>query len=214
MSAGDAITVVVADDHPVYRDGIAGAITRAPGLDLMAECSDGDAALEAITAQEPIVAVVDWLMPGLSTARLIERLAEGGVRTRVIVLSAFVESDAVRLALEAGAAGYLSKDSSREAICQAIRRVAGGRTALDDAAQEAVARHLQAQRARERSMLSEREREVLSLLAEGASTHEIAERLILGQSTIKTHLRNLYDKLGVKDRAAAVAEAMRRGLIR
>jgi two-component system nitrate/nitrite response regulator NarL len=213
VSPAEPITVVVADDHPVYRDGIVGAISRAPGLDLVAECSDGDAALETIVAHDCAVAVVDWVMPGIATPRLIEALAERGARTRVLVLSAFADPEGVAEALQAGAAGYISKEASRDAICQAIRRVSTGAVVLDESAQSAIADHLQTQRARERALLSDREREVLGLLADGASTQSIADRLVLSQATVKTHLRNLYDKLGVGDRAAAVAEAMRRGLL-
>jgi two-component system nitrate/nitrite response regulator NarL len=207
------VTVVIADDHPVYRDGIVGAIERAEGLELVETCGDGDAALLAIDAHAPHVAVLDWKMPGKGAVGILDQLAAQGSGTRVLVLSAHVEAESVSAALEAGAGGFVSKEATRDFICQAIRRVAAGETVLDEVAQGAVASHLRANRARARSLLSEREHEVLALLARGLSSQEIADKLILGQSTIKSHTRNLYEKLEVNDRAAAVAEAMRRGLL-
>jgi two-component system nitrate/nitrite response regulator NarL len=190
------------------------AIGRQPDMRVVAECADGDEAAEKIARLSPHVAMLDRRMPGLDTVDILDRIAEGSIATRVLVISAHTDPDGVAEILEAGAAGYLAKDTARDAICAAIRRVADGQTVIGYEVQQAVADHLQARRERRRSLLSDREHEVLELLAAGASSQEIADRLILGQSTIKTHTRNLYEKLGVNDRAAAVAEAMRRGLLR
>jgi two-component system nitrate/nitrite response regulator NarL len=205
------LRVVVADDHPVYREGIVHALGRCDDIDVVGECATGDEALETIAALQPDVAVVDQRMPGLSTARVIEDLAQRGTTTRVLVISAFTDGEGVRDVLRAGASGFVAKSATRDAICAAVRRVGQGETVLGEDVQAAVVEQL---RAAPRTLLSERERQVLELLAEGLTSGQIAERLILGQATVKTHLAHLYDKLGVSDRAAAVAEAMRRGLLR
>jgi two-component system nitrate/nitrite response regulator NarL len=181
---------------------------------VVAQCVDGDAALRAITRSVPDVALLDRRMPGVDLVDLLDKVAAAGGGTRVLVISAYTDAEGVAGILEAGAAGYVSKDASRDVICSAIRRVADGEVVIGYEVQRAVAEHLRTQRERQRSLLSDREQEVLALLAEGLSTQQIADRLILGLSTIKTHLRNVYDKLEVNDRAGAVAEAMRRGLIR
>lgn len=208
------VTVLVADNHPVYREGIVRAVNETDGMRIVAECGDGDEAHASIRRFRPQVAVLDRRMPGLDAIDVLDALARDGIETRVMILSAFSGRDDVGAVLEAGAAGYVVKDATRSAICGAIRRVAGGETVIGREAQQAVAAHLRAARDRQSSFLSDRELEVLRLLADGLSSKALAERLVLGESTIKTHQRHLYAKLEVGDRAAAVAEGLRRGLIR
>jgi two-component system nitrate/nitrite response regulator NarL len=212
---GDAIRVVVADDHPIYIDGLAAAIKRTQDLELVTTCRDGAEALERIREDRPDVAVLDLRMPRLDAAGVLERLAaDGAPACRVLVLSVHVGAGEVHDCVSLGAAGYLAKDTDRAEICDAIRAVAQGRTVLSGEAQTAMAAELMRRRSATRSVLSEREGEVLALLADGASAPDIAARLHLSTATVKTHLHNLYEKLEVSDRAAAVAEGMRRGLIR
>jgi two-component system, NarL family, nitrate/nitrite response regulator NarL len=208
-----ATRVLIADDHPIYVDGLAAAIERTGDLELVAKCRDGAEALERISADGPDVAVLDLRMPHRDAPDVLEELADG--RTcRVLVLSVHVGPGEVHECVSLGAAGYLAKDTDRAEICDAIRAVAQGRIVLSAEAQAAMAAELRQRRAAEREHLSTREREILDLLARGASAPDIAAKLYLSTATVKTHLHNLYRKLDVSDRAAAVAEGMRRGLIR
>jgi two-component system nitrate/nitrite response regulator NarL len=209
---GDRIRVLVADDHPIYLDGICAAIEAASDLELVDRCGDGVAALDRITVHAPEVAVLDLKMPRIGALEVLHRLGAKNAATRVLVLSAHIEGAVVRELLEAGALGCLTKDEPRERVCEAIRAVARGDTTLGQAAQTQIAEELR--RRRGWTPLTERESEILALLAEGRSAPAIAEQLVVGTSTVKTHLRNIYAKLDVDDRAAAVAEAMRRGLLR
>jgi two-component system, NarL family, nitrate/nitrite response regulator NarL len=209
-----ATRVLIADDHPIYIDGLAAAISRTDDLELVATCRDGAEALERIKADAPDVAVLDLRMPRLDAVGVLEELAPEGPACRVLVLSVHVGAGEVHECVSLGAAGYLAKDTDRAKICDAIRAVAQGQIVLSSEAQAAMAAELQQRRAAEREQLSAREREILDLLAVGASAPDIAARLYLSTATVKTHLHNLYRKLDVSDRAAAVAEGMRRGLIR
>jgi two-component system nitrate/nitrite response regulator NarL len=214
MAAPDPLRVMVADDHPIYRDGIVQALRLEAGVEVIAVCSRGDEALEAIRTLEPAVAVLDYRMPGADALAVVQQLAGTGSATRVLVLSAFTDGDVVVKTLEAGAAGFLAKESSRESICAAVREIARGGTVIGQEVQAGLAEQIRLGVSGRRPLLSDRETEILALLADGLSAPQIAERLIIGQATVKTHLHNLYEKLGVSDRAAAVAEAMRRGILR
>jgi two-component system nitrate/nitrite response regulator NarL len=207
------IRVLIADDHPIYIDGLAAAIERANDLELVATARDGAEALERIRADAPDVAVLDLRMPRLQTPTILEELGKDGASCRVLVLSVHVGASEVHDCMSLGAAGYLAKDTDRAEICDAIRAAAHGRAVLSSEAQTAMAGELVRRRSAARSVLSERETEVLQLLAGGSSAPDIAAQLHLSIATVKTHLHNLYEKLEVSERAAAVAEGMRRGLI-
>jgi two-component system nitrate/nitrite response regulator NarL len=207
-------TVAIADDHPLYREALEQAISRRPDLELVAAVTDGRAALEQIRKLSPDVAVLDMRMPGLRGLDVIEALARDGSPTRVLVLSAAVESSVVYAAIAAGAAGYWSKDAERDAICDAIAAVARGDSVLDPSLQSAVFTEIHTREVdTDRPALTPREREILGLIAAGMTAPAIGEQIFLSPTTVKTHLAHLYEKLGVNDRAAAVAEAMRRGLL-
>jgi two-component system nitrate/nitrite response regulator NarL len=152
-------------------------------------------------------------MPQLDGLRVLNAIARDGIETRVLLVSAFTEGERVHEALSRGAAGFLSKESSGAEICDAIAVAARGEIALGREMQSALAGELRLRESTERPRLSEREAEILRLLAEGMSSQEIADHLIISATTVKTHLRNLYEKLEVSDRAAAVAQAMRGGLL-
>jgi two-component system nitrate/nitrite response regulator NarL len=207
------VRVVVADDHPFYRDGVARGLVRSGRVDVVADVGDGRAALEVIRAQRPDVALVDYEMPDLDGLDVVRATVRDELPTRVLLLSAHTDSAVVFRALEEGAAGYLSKDAKRSEIVDAVLEVARGRTVLPPGLSAGLADEIR-QRARPRGpLLSERERQVLHAFARGLSVPQVAAELFLAPSTVKTHTQHLYEKLGVSDRAAAVAEAMRRGLV-
>jgi two-component system, NarL family, nitrate/nitrite response regulator NarL len=208
--------VLLADDHPVYLDGLAAAVERASDLELVGSCRNGEEALNRIREDPPDVAVLDLRMPRLTAHAVLAALAaDGPLPCPILVLSVHVDGDEVHECISLGASGYLAKDADRSEICDAIRSVVRGRTVLSEAALSSMASELQQRRTTDPGLLlTGREAEVLHLLATGASAPEIAAQLHLSQATVKTHLHNMYAKLGVSDRAAAVAEGMRRGLIR
>ena len=208
------VRVLIADDHPIYRDGVAAALRRQEDFELVAECESADEAAGHIRADAPDVALLDGRMPGTPTREVIEALVAEDVPTRIVVLSAHDDGESVVAALEAGASGYLTKDSDRAEICEVVRRVAGGETVIAAAVQGAVADRLRRATAQPKMLLTAREQQVLEHLAQGLSAPQIAEVLVVSPTTVKTHLGNLYEKLAVSDRAAAVAEGMRRGLLR
>ena len=211
---GDAVTVLVADDHPIYREGIVRAIKERSDLELVGEAADGREALERISELRPQVAVLDIRMPGLDGIQVLNALRRDGVDTEVLFLSAFMEPELAYKTVAGGAKGYLSKESSRKDVCEAIASIARGETAYALEVQSQLARELeQRERTGGPPKLSERERQVLNLIAEGLSAPDIGKEIHVSTTTVKSHLRSLYEKLGVSDRAAAVAEAMRRGLL-
>ena len=208
------VRVLVADDHPVYREGIVRAVKERPDLELVGEAEDGRAALEAIRREQPDVALLDIRMPGLEGPQVLNAMRRDGVKTHVIFLSAFMESELAYETVAAGARGYLSKEAARQEICDAIVSVARGGTALAPEVQAGLAAQIQErERIDAAPRLTDREQEVLRLIADGLSAPEIGRQIHLSPTTVKSHLHKLYEKLGVSDRAAAVAEAMRRGLL-
>ena len=210
----ERVTVLVADDHPIYREGIVRAIKDRPELELVGEAGDGRQALEQVRRLTPQVAVLDIRMPGLDGTQVLAAMRREGLRTEVLFLSAFMEPELAYKTVAAGAKGYLSKESSRQEVCEAIVTIARGGTALAAQAQAGLAEQIQE---RERSggppQLTPREQEVLRLVSEGYSAPDIGKHIHLSTTTVKSHLHSLYEKLGVSDRAAAVAEAMRRGML-
>jgi two-component system nitrate/nitrite response regulator NarL len=211
MSA-DAIRVVAADDHPLYREAMAEAIATCENVELVEICADGRAALNAIRRHEPDVAVLDMKMPKLDGRRVAERVQELGLATRVLFVSEYCEGELVLGALTAGGDGYLPKSATAAEISKAIVRVAAGETVLPAAVGGELVSTLH-EHGHSELRLSDRESSVLRLIADGMSTREIAERLHVAVPTAKTHTQNLFSKLGVNTRGAAVASAMRRGLL-
>ena len=205
--------VLVADDHPVFREGVAAAIDARPDLELVEAVSSGEAALATIRKLRPDVALLDMRMPGLDGLAVLAALEADGLSAKVLFLSAYFEPSTVHEAVRAGASGYLSKQSDVESICEAIAEVAQGRTVLCPEAQEAISRHVRSQPAEQGPSLTPREQEILALAAAGDSSTVIAKQLYLSPATVKTHLQRIYQKLGTPDRASTVAEAMRRGLL-
>jgi two-component system nitrate/nitrite response regulator NarL len=208
------VSVLVADDHPLFREGIERAVRERPELELVGAAADGREALAQIRALTPQVAVLDIRLPELDGLQVLNALVRDGVPTRVLFLSASGEPEIVYRAVQAGAAGYFRKEADRDAILGGIAAVAGGRTSIEPELQAGVFDQIRLRgTSEERPILTVREREVLTLMADGLSGPQIAQRLIVAPPTVKTHQARLYEKLGVSDRAAAVAEAMRRGLL-
>jgi two-component system, NarL family, nitrate/nitrite response regulator NarL len=213
-AGGGRISVVVADDHPLFREGIARALRERPELDLVAEAADGREALACIRERRPRVAVLDLALPELDGLDVLAAMRRDAVDTRVLVLSASTEGALVHRALSAGAAGYVAKTATRAAVCEAVVAIARGELVLDPELQAGLLAEVRARGVDDtRPLLTPREREILVLLADGLSSRSIGERLYLSQATVKTHMSHMYEKLGVSDRAACVAEAMRRGLL-
>lgn len=207
------ITVLIADDHPVYRRGLERGIKERPELELIAVCEDGREALERISGGRPDVAVVDVRMPGLDGLKIVAAVKREELPTRVILLTGFEDSTAAYKALASGAAGYISKTSDQSELGDMIVKASRGETVIAPEFTAGIVSEIQLRETTERPALTTREGEVLWLLAEGRTAQKIGEELHLSEATIKTHLHNLYEKLDVSDRAAAVATAMRWGLL-
>lgn len=207
------VRVLVADDHPVYREGVARAISDRAGLELVGVAADGREAMSRIRELTPDVAVLDVRMPGLSGIDVVAEIARERIPTRVLLLSAQSDEQLIFDGVSVGASGYLLKDSDRSDICAAVEAIAAGRAVLAPEAQTALAQGVRLRGAAQGPAISEREREVLALTAEGLSAPQIGARLHLSPATVKSHLQNVYEKLGVSDRAAAVATAIRLGLL-
>jgi two-component system, NarL family, nitrate/nitrite response regulator NarL len=210
----ERIRVVVADDHPIYREGMVRAIGERPDLELVGEAVGGREALAEIERLRPDVALLDIQMPDLDGVKVLNAVRRDGLEVQILLLSAHLGHELAYKAVAAGARGYLSKQAAREEICDAIVAVARGGTAFAPEVQAGLATELhERERAVRGPTLTTREREVLRLVAEGRSAPQIGERIHLSPATVKSHLQAIYEKLGVAERAAAVAEAMRRGLL-
>ena len=215
MEATRRTTVLIADDHPLFRTAISRVISSCEDFELVGEASDGRQALERIRELRPDVAVIDVRMPELDGSEVLSTVREEeGLSTSVVFLSAFLDSKTVYEAVAAGAKAYLSKEAEPAEIVAAISAAARGDTILSPEVQTGLAEQIRLREESEsRPRLSEREHEVLKLIAQGLSAPEIGAQIHLSTATVKTHLQHLYEKLGVSERAAAVAEGMRRGLV-
>jgi two-component system nitrate/nitrite response regulator NarL len=211
--APQKVRVVVADDHPLYRDGVVRALQASGQVEVVAEAEDGRAALEEIQKHKPDVALLDYRLPELDGVEVTHAIVRDGLPTRVLLLSAFTDSGVVYKALQVGVAGYVSKEARREQIVDGVLACARGETVLPPELASGLASEIRLRATNDAPALTDRESEILRMIAAGNSLPSIAKELFLGVTTVKTHTQHLYEKLGVSDRAAAVAEAMRRGLI-
>jgi two-component system nitrate/nitrite response regulator NarL len=212
-STGETVRVVVIDDHPFFRDGVTRGLQNSGQIRVVGEAGDGREGLAVIAAENPDVAVVDYQMPDMDGLALVHAVVRDGLATKVLLLSAITDSAVVYKAMQEGASGYLSKDASRAEIVDAVLRVSKGHTVVPPALADGLVAQIRLNSQPDAPVLSERERQVLNAFARGLSIPQTAAELIIGVSTIKTYTQRLYEKLGVSDRAAAVAEAMRRGLL-
>jgi two-component system nitrate/nitrite response regulator NarL len=213
VSSDPRVRVVVVDDHPFFRDGLIRGLVNSGRVDVVGEAENGRDALELINELRPDVAVVDYQMADLDGLQVLSAIVRDGLPTRVLMLSAVVESSIVYASVEAGAAGYLSKEARRQEIVDAVLAVSRGRTVVPPELAAGLVSQIRMRAESNRPILSPRELEVLRGFARGLSVPELGRELFLGTSTVKTHAQRLYQKLGVSDRAAAVAEGMRQGLL-
>jgi DNA-binding NarL/FixJ family response regulator len=208
------IRLLIADDHPVVRDGLSNMFARDPEFEVLGEAADGSEAVRLAQALQPDVILMDLRMPRMDGLTAITELARRGIPARVLVLTTYDTDSHVLPAIEAGATGYLLKDAPRDDLLRAVRAAAHGEAALSSAvATRLMSRFREPGPGRGPGPLSQRELEVLELVAGGNTNREAAARLFISEATVKTHLLNIYAKLGVNDRAAAVAEAFNRGLL-
>lgn len=222
------IRVVVADDQTVVREGVSLLLGLTDDIEVVAAVADGERAVAAAVEHRPDVALLDLRMPRVDGVEATRRLREQAPDVRVVILTTYADDESILTALRAGAIGYLTKDAPGEEIEKAVRDAAAGRTRLDPAVQARMVELVASgPSAREPGSgrasgvptgpggpLTERETEVLTLIAEGLSNREIASRLFVTEATVKTHVNNVFTKLDVGDRAAAVAWAFRSGLVR
>ncbi|VXC27532.1 putative transcriptional regulatory protein NarL [Microbacterium sp. 8M] len=213
LQHGHLVRVVVIDDHPFFRDGLTRGLTQSGRIRVVGEAEDGWTGLRLIAAERPDVAVVDYQMPDLDGLEVVQAVTRDKLSTKVLLLSAVTDSAVVFRSLELGASGYLSKDSRRGQIVDAVLEVAQGHTVVPAELTAGLADEIRLRAASRGPVFSERELQVLRGFARGLSVPQLASELFLGASTVKTHAQRLYEKLGVSDRAAAVAEGMRRGLV-
>ncbi|MET9242576.1 response regulator transcription factor [Nonomuraea sp. NPDC003709] len=204
------IGLLIVDDHPVVRDGLASMFARDPEFEVLGEAADGAEAVRLAEALRPDVILMDLRMPGMDGVSATRELAERGSQARVLVLTTYDTDSHVLPAIEAGATGYLLKDAPRDELLRAVRAAARGEAVL---APSVAALLMSRVRRPAPGPLSPREVEVLQLVAAGATNREAAARLFLTEATVKSHMLNIYAKLGVNDRAAAVTEAFNRGLL-
>ncbi|GIL29264.1 response regulator [Actinocatenispora comari] len=205
------IRVLLVDDHPVVRDGLRGMLADADDIEVVGEAGDGAEAVDVAAVRSPDVVLMDLRMPRVDGVAAIRRLAARGLPARVLVLTTYDTDQDVVPAIEAGATGYLLKDTPRDQLCQAIRAAARGEAVLSPSV---AGRLMGRMREPATEPLSNRELEVLGLIAQGCTNRDAAGRLFISEATVKTHLLHIYAKLGVNDRAAAVATAFSRGLLR
>jgi len=209
-----AVRVVVADDHPVFRAGLRSLLQSSPGVEVVGEAGDGSQALALASELVPDVLILDIEMAGMNGIEVARRLREAGSPVRVLVLSAYDDEAYILQALAQGAAGYLTKEEAEEVVAEAVRAVARGQEGW--LSRSATAKIVRIQREQARAgerLLSDREREVLLLLARGEGNKQIARALRVSANTVKNHLANIYAKLGIHSRVEATLWARDHGLL-
>src|SRR3712207_4757115 len=212
----DAIRVLTADDHPLFREGMRGRLDRVADVTVVGEAASGDAAVELARKLAPDVLLMDIQMPGLNGIEATRKVLQACPRAGVLMLTMFEDDDSVFAAMRAGAKGYLLKDSGGEGVVHAIRAVASGEAVFGPGVAERIIRFFSVSRsaAPQRAFpeLTEREEEVLSLVAHGKSNQEISRQLFVSLKTVRNHVSNILVKLQVADRAQAVIRARDAGI--
>jgi DNA-binding NarL/FixJ family response regulator len=205
------IRLVIADDHPVVRDGLCAMLDTQPDIEVIGEATTGAEALDMVRSLRPDLVLMDLQMPELDGASATRRIRAEHEDIQVLVLTTYDTDGDISRAVEAGATGYLLKDARREDLFQAVRLAARGESVLSPGV---AARVLGRMRAPAEESLSVREIEVLGAVARGSSNREVARELHISEATVKTHLVHVFAKLSVDDRTAAVTVALERGIIR
>ncbi len=209
--------IVIADDQRIVREGLATIVGTIPGMEVVGLAADGAEAVELVARGQPDVVLMDLRMPGLDGVGATAAIRRDHRDTRVVVLTTFADDESIIAALTAGATGYLTKDASRDDIRRALEAAAAGQAVLDPAVQAALLEAARTPAAIARPAvlpdgLTEREAEVLGLIAQGLSNQEIAGRLYVSEATVKTHVNRIFAKTRSRDRTAAAAYAHRHGL--
>jgi DNA-binding NarL/FixJ family response regulator len=205
------VRVIIADDHPVVRAGLHGMLAGQSDLDLVGEASTGEEVLRLVERLRPDVVLMDLRMPGMDGVTATQQIVARYPQTQVLVLTTYDTDADILRAVQAGATGYLLKDTPRQTLHRAIHAAARGETVL---APTVATRLLGQVRAPAQEALSVREIEVLACVARGASNKETARQLHISESTVKSHLIHIFGKLGVSDRTEAVTTALQRGILR
>jgi DNA-binding NarL/FixJ family response regulator len=213
------IRVALVDDQAIVRTGLARILSPQDGFEVVAECADGRQAVEQLPSLAPEVVLMDIRMPVLDGIAATAQLRQAADGVAVLVLTTFGEDEVLWGALEAGAAGFVLKDSSAEELIAAVRAVAGGAAWFDSAVAPRILEHYRRQvapagrEAMRLALLTDRERDVLRMMARGATNKEIAATLYVAEATVKTHVGSIFRKLGVRDRPAAIVFAYDHGLV-
>ena len=224
-ASGQKIRIVVADDHPIFRDGLCKLLALEEDFEVVAQAQDGREVLEVLQQQTPDILLLDLKMPGLDGLATLQRLQQVKNKTRVIVLTASDDKNEFVQAMRLGTSGIVLKQTATELLIKSIRRVHAGEIWLDSHTTAAVIRQFVANdepppqmvsstpgRERERSPLSQREREIVALVAQGFKNKEMAEKMFISEQTVKNHLHNIFDKLGVSDRLELALYAIHNNL--
>src|SRR5437868_2746544 len=226
-AAKPKIRIVVADDHPIFRDGLCKLLALEEDFEVVAQASDGRQVLEILQQLEPDILLLDLKMPGLDGLATLQRLQASRNKTRVIVLTASDDKNEFVQAMKLGTSGIVLKQTATELLIKSIRKVHAGEIWLDSHTTAAVIRTFVANedtsppagipqvsppRDRERSPLSQREREIVALVAQGFKNKEMAEKMFISEQTVKNHLHNIFDKLGVSDRLELALYAIHNNL--
>lgn len=206
-------TLVVADDYPLYVEALCRHIEADERFVLGAVAADCHGAVRAFETQRPGVALVGWFLSGRRGPALFEELRAASAATNIVVLAGVVDPEVVHAAVALGARGFLVKQETGPAVLDALHGVSTGSTAFSPAAQACLVDAVRARADDNDALPSPRESQILRLLVDGATSRQVAEQMFLSEATVKTYLNRLYRKLGVNDRAAAVAEAMRRSWV-
>ena len=215
MNESRSIRILIVDDHPVVREGLAGMIATQPDLEVVGEAGNGVEAIRQAATLSPDLILMDLQMPTMDGAVAIRQILQDNPGARVLVLTAFDTDERILHAVEAGAQGYLLKGVPRDDLFRAIRVVADGGSLLQPSvAAKLLSRVGQMLKQEETEQLTEREREVLDLLAKGLRNKEIAEKLFISERTVKFHVGIIFQKLGVSNRAEAVSKAIQTGLVK
>jgi DNA-binding NarL/FixJ family response regulator len=220
------IRIVVADDHPIFRDGLCRLLALEPDFEVVALAQDGRQVLDVLQQHEPDILLLDLKMPGLDGLATLQRLQTSKHKTRVIVLTASEDKNEFVQAMKLGTSGIVLKQSATDLLIKSIRKVNAGEIWLDSHTTAAVMRQFatgadevpavgapaSSSRERERSLLSTREREIVALVAQGFKNKEMAEKMFISEQTVKNHLHNIFDKLGVSDRLELALYAIHNNL--
>lgn len=209
----ERITVVVVDDHPLYAESARRVLSARPEIDVLGIALDSDSALMLIRDTKPDVCLLDVAIPGIGGLAVLATIEREQLSTRVLLISGQANSETVYESVSRGASGFLIKTTTGDELYEAVIKAARGEVLFSAESQAALAAHIREKGRADRPALSDREFDVLRAIADGESVAQIAEQMNLAPGTIKMHLTRLYDKLGVSERAAAVAKAMRLGLI-